>query len=129
MHRGFLKAGFFIGALSVAFGAFGAHALKNLAPAGVLNTYETAVRYQFYHLFALLLAAILYGDLNKKWVSAACWLFIGGMILFCGSLYLLCFVQAAGIGGYTWLGAITPVGGVLFIAGWLILFAAAAKRK
>jgi uncharacterized membrane protein YgdD (TMEM256/DUF423 family) len=110
MHRGFLKTGFFLGALSVALGAFGAHALKSLAPAGVLNTFETAVRYQFYHLFALLLAAVLYRDLNKKWVSAAGWLFIGGMILFSGSLYLLCLVQTAGIPGYKWLGAITPFG-------------------
>lgn len=129
MHKGFLISAFFAGALAVAFGAFGAHALKELVSQRVIVTFETAVRYQFYHVFALIVSAILYKDFNNKWMLAAGWLFITGLLLFCLSLYMLCYVQATIQPGYKWLGPITPLGGVAFIAGWVCMVVAVAKKK
>jgi len=129
MHKGFLITAFITGALAVAFGAFGAHALKDLVSQRVVVTFETAVRYQFYHVFALIVAAMLYKDFKTKWMLAAGWLFITGLVLFCVSLYLLCFVQATVQPGYKWLGPITPLGGVAFISGWLCMLIAVAKKK
>lgn len=129
MHKGFLKTAFILGALSVALGAFGAHALKDLVSQRVVVTFETAVRYQFYHLFALLFTAVLFKEFNNGWMKAAGYFFIGGMVLFCGSLYMLCYVQALVLPGYTWLGPVTPIGGVAFIAGWMSMFIAVLKKK
>jgi uncharacterized membrane protein YgdD (TMEM256/DUF423 family) len=129
MHKGFLKTAALLGVLSVGMGAFAAHALKELVSQRVLITFEIAVRYQFYHLLALALIAILYKEFPNKRMLAAGWLFIVGIIIFCGSLYLLCFVQAAVQPGYNWLGAITPIGGMAFIAGWAMLFAAILSKK
>ena len=129
MHKGFLITAFFVGALAVAFGAFGAHALKELVSQRVIVTFETAVKYQFYHLFALIIAGILYKDYKNKWMLAAGWLFITGLILFCVSLYMLCLVQATVQPGFKWLGLVTPLGGVAFILGWLSMLVAVAKKK
>ncbi|MBV9987418.1 MAG: DUF423 domain-containing protein, partial [Chitinophagaceae bacterium] len=78
--------------------------------------YETAVRYQFYHVFALALSAALSGSFPFRLLRYAGILFISGILLFCGSLYLLVFLPEM-----RWLGAITPLGGFCFIAGWLLL--------
>lgn len=129
MHKGFLKTAFILGALSVALGAFGAHALKDLVSQRVVVTFETAVRYQFYHVFALLFTAVLFKEFNNKWMKAAGYFFIGGIVLFCGSLYMLCYVQALVLPGYKWLGPVTPFGGIGFIAGWLSMFIAVLKKK
>lgn len=129
MHKGFLKTAFVAGALAVALGAFGAHALKDLVSQRVVLTFETAVKYQFYHVFALLFAAILYKDYSNKWMLAAGWFFITGIGLFCGSLYMLCYVQATVQPGYLWLGPLTPFGGGAFITGWLLMFVAVVKKK
>jgi uncharacterized membrane protein YgdD (TMEM256/DUF423 family) len=94
--------------LGVAAGAFGAHALKKVAGAAHLETFEVAVRYQMIHAIAVVLAGIV--D-----VPAAGWCFVAGIVLFSGSLYLLVLT------GSRWLGAVTPVGGLLFIAGWALL--------
>jgi uncharacterized membrane protein YgdD (TMEM256/DUF423 family) len=104
------------GVLTVALGAFGAHALKPmLTAAGRLETYELAVRYQFYHTLALLAVGILMGQFASKKLSYAAIFFLIGIIFFSGSLYVLCFT------GLTILGAVTPIGGVLFILGWVFL--------
>ncbi|MFC4873759.1 DUF423 domain-containing protein [Negadavirga shengliensis] len=107
-----------LGALAVAFGAFGAHALANLLEEqGREDTYDTAVKYHFYHSLAVLMTGILiylFPDSRKLKISA--WLFLFGIVVFSGSLYLLC------LSGITWLGAITPLGGTAFIIGWLFLF-------
>lgn len=129
MHKGFLKTGFLLAALSVGMGAFAAHGLKNYISQNAINTFDTAVRYQFYHVFALLLTAILYKDFKYTSILIAGWLFISGIILFCGSLYLLTFIQGMVLPGYKWVGAITPFGGVAFIAGWIFLFAAMFKKN
>jgi uncharacterized membrane protein YgdD (TMEM256/DUF423 family) len=127
MHKGFIKTAAFLGALSVALGAFAAHGLKQILPADLLQIFETAVRYQFYHVFALLAAGILYKDFPSKFMRWAGDLFIAGILLFSGSLYLLCYVKQASL-PLNWVGAITPFGGVCFIAGWLLLFAALTKK-
>ncbi|HAO45465.1 MAG TPA: DUF423 domain-containing protein [Ferruginibacter sp.] len=127
MHKRFLQAAAITGALAVALGAFGAHGLKKLLDAELLQVFETAVRYQFYHVFALLAAGMLYKEFPGKFMKWAGNLFLTGMLLFSGSLYLLCYVKYAGL-PLSWIGAITPVGGVAFIAGWLLLFMAVAKK-
>jgi uncharacterized membrane protein YgdD (TMEM256/DUF423 family) len=128
MHKGFLKIAALTGALSVMLGAFAAHGLKNLLSADNLQVFETAVRYQFYHVFALLGVGILYKDFQGKLMRWAGKLFVAGIILFSGSLYLLCYVKHAEM-PLNWLGAITPFGGAAFIAGWVILFLAIVKRN
>src|SRR5688572_6562208 len=127
MHKGFLKTAFLLGALSVALGAFAAHGLKNYISNNAIATFETGVRYQFYHVFALLAVAMLYKDFPA--VRTAGWLFIGGILLFSGSLYLLSAIQGMVQPGYKWVGAITPFGGLFFIAGWLWMFMAVLKKK
>lgn len=128
MHKGFLKTAAVFGALSVALGAFAAHGLKKILTTDNLQVFETAVRYQFYHVFALLAAGILYAAFPGKLLAWAGKLFITGIILFSGSLYLLCYVKYSEI-SLNWIGAITPFGGVAFIAGWLMLFFAVLKRN
>ena len=128
MHKRFLKIAALTGALSVMLGAFAAHGLKNLLSAVNLQVFETAVRYQFYHVFALLAVGILYKEFPGKLMAWAGNLFVAGMILFSGSLYLLCYVKHAAI-PLNWLGAITPFGGAAFIAGWVMLFLAIIKRN
>ena len=123
MHRLFLQAAALLGALSVALGAFGAHALKKWASDVAINIFETGVRYQFYHVFALAIVAILYRDFPNKWMFWAGNLFLIGIVLFSGSLYLLTYIKATAKTDYNWVGAITPLGGVAFIAGWLSMFA------
>lgn len=121
MHKNFLITAFVLGAITVAMGAFGAHALKAYLPEGALTIYETALKYQFYHVFALAITAILYEKYpNQSLINAgAC--FIVGMILFCGSLYLLTLRAASGIEWLRFVGPVTPIGGLGFIAGWLQL--------
>ena len=103
------------GFLGVALGAFGAHALKARLPPDMLAVFETGVRYQMYHVFALLAAAWAWGRWPSRIFAAASWLFGAGIIIFSGSLYLLALT------GLRWLGAITPLGGLAFLAGWLCL--------
>lgn len=112
-----------LGGLAVAIGAFGAHALKNiLTENNRLDTFETAVRYHFYHVLALLATGILMQQSDNKNLGFAALFFVLGIIIFSGSLYTLCLT------GVRWLGAVTPLGGVLFIAGWVMLALGVAKR-
>ena len=112
-----------LGALSVMIGAFGAHALRaTLEASGRLETFETAVKYQFYHTSALLAIGLLMYQIPDKWLYYAALAMIGGILIFSGSLYILC------ITGVRWLGAITPIGGVLMIAGWVMLFLVVYRR-
>jgi uncharacterized membrane protein YgdD (TMEM256/DUF423 family) len=122
MHRTFLQLAALLGALAVAFGAFGAHALKKMVSDIAVNIFETGVRYQFYHVFALALVGILYRDFPNKWMSWAGNLFMIGMLLFCGSLYVLTYSKASVKANLDWVGAITPLGGLAFIAGWICMF-------
>lgn len=112
------------GALAVIFGAFGAHALEPfLLKTGRIETYETAVSYHFYHSLALMMVGILYQQNHQaKGLRLSAWFFLGGIIVFSGSLYLLCLSQI------TWLGAITPLGGIGFILGWIMVLVSFSKK-
>ena len=128
MHKGYLKTAALLGALSVGMGAFAAHTLKETLSAYALTIFETAVRYQFYHVFALMVSGILYKDFKNKFTRWSGILFILGIILFSGSLYLLTYIKAAVKPGYDWIGAITPLGGLCFILGWVFLFIGISRK-
>ena len=116
MHKFILLFSSISGALSVATGAFGAHKLKDyLLATKHTEVFETAVRYQFYHTLALLMVGIIYFQHPNKWLDWASYSFAAGMIIFSGSLYILC---ATNVGKW---GAVTPIGGVALIAGWIFL--------
>ncbi|MCX6205822.1 MAG: DUF423 domain-containing protein [Bacteroidetes bacterium] len=121
MHKNYLIIAFILGAITVAMGAFGAHALKTILTEDALSIYETALKYQFYHVFALAITAILYEKYPSQSLINAGACFIVGMIFFCGSLYLLTIRAATGIEWLRYVGPFTPVGGLGFIAGWLQL--------
>ena len=129
MQTTYIKTACLLGSLSVALGAFGAHALKRHIPYDALNIFETAVRYQFYHVFALLGTGILYHNFSNKFIKWAGILFILGIVIFSGSLYLLTIIKGTALTGYDWVGAITPLGGLCFILGWIFLFAGCNKSK
>ena len=123
MDRTFLLLGSICGFLGVAFGAFGAHALRSRLSTDMLAVFETAVRYQMFHAFALLVVALAIGHIGSaRLLQLAGWLFFGGIVLFSGSLYALAFT------GIRTLGAVTPLGGLLFLAGWASLVFYAAAR-
>ena len=124
MDRIVFGIGAVLGGLGVALGAFGAHALRDQLSARQLEVFETGVRYQMYHALALLAVAWAMG----RWPGsnlpvAAGWLFVAGTVLFSASLYAL------SLSGQRWLGAVTPLGGVAFVAGWLCLVLAAWRGR
>jgi uncharacterized membrane protein YgdD (TMEM256/DUF423 family) len=128
MHRSFLIAASLIGALSVALGAFAAHGLKQVMSAEVVASFETGVRYQFYHAFALLAVAILYEKFPGALLRWAGNCFQLGIFLFSGSLYLLTALKATNTTGSEKLGLITPFGGLFFIAGWMLMLVAFIRK-
>ena len=119
MDRLFAVLGALSGFLAVGAGAFGAHGLKARLTPDMLAVFETAVRYQMYHALALLAVAWAIGRWPGRATAAGGWCFVAGTVIFSGSLYALALTGVRG------LGAITPVGGVLFLAGWLLLALAA----
>jgi uncharacterized membrane protein YgdD (TMEM256/DUF423 family) len=122
MHKGFLRLAALLGILAVVLGAFGAHGLKKIVPPETITTFETGVRYQFYHVFALLAVGILFERFPNKWLRYAGNCFAFGILLFSGSLYVLTALKATDTVGLSGIGAITPFGGLFFIAGWLLVF-------
>jgi uncharacterized membrane protein YgdD (TMEM256/DUF423 family) len=118
VDRLFIAIGALSGCLAVAAGAFGAHALRSRLAADMLDVFQTGVTYQMYHALALLGVGLLLARFSTEgstWLTVSGWMFVAGSILFSGSLYLLA------LSGTTWLGAITPLGGVAFLIGWLAL--------
>ena len=107
--------------LGVLLGAFGAHGLRGRVTPEMLAVFETGVRYHLVHGLALLAVAGATTRWPNTWISASGWLFVAGIVVFSGSLYLL------SITGVRWLGAITPIGGLCFVAGWLILALSAMR--
>ena len=101
--------------LGVAAGAFGAHMLKGMLDQQLLAVFDTATRYQMYHAFGMILSGFAVRIWRDAGAAKAGWLFLAGTVLFSGSLYGVSLL------GIRWLGAVTPVGGVLFIAGWAVL--------
>jgi uncharacterized membrane protein YgdD (TMEM256/DUF423 family) len=123
MDRTFLLIGSVLGFLGVMFGAFGAHALKARLSPDMLGVFETGVRYQMYHAFAVLIVAAGIGHIgNARLLTTAGWCFFAGVLLFSGSLYTLA-LTGVGI-----LGAVTPFGGLLFLIGWACLAVFAMAR-
>ncbi|PYS34948.1 MAG: DUF423 domain-containing protein [Acidobacteria bacterium] len=123
MDRTFLLIGAVLGFLGVALGAFAAHALKSRLSAEMLAVFETGVRYQMYHAFAVLIVAAAIGHIgNARLLVIAGWFFFAGILLFSGSLYALALTSVR------ILGAITPVGGLLFLIGWACLAVFAVIR-
>ena len=122
MDRRLLLCAGIAGFLGVALGAFGAHALKARLSPEMLAVFETGVRYQMYHVFAILAAAWAWSRWNTRLFAVAGALFVAGIVVFSGSLYLLALT------GIRVLGAITPLGGLAFLAGWLCLTWGAASR-
>ena len=115
MSRMFFALGCAFGFLAIALGAFGAHALKQRLPADLLDVFEVGVRYQMYHALALLAVAWAATQWPGTGVSVAGWLFVAGIVIFSGSIYVLA------LSGVRWLGAVTPLGGLAFLAGWVYL--------
>ncbi len=115
-----IKTGAILAALGVALGAFGAHKLKELVDPSALATWETAVKYQMYHALGILLAGIIYSQNHVKTVKTSAWLMLAGICCFSGSLYFLSLRNILPF-SVLWLGPVTPIGGVLFILGWLRL--------
>ena len=116
------------GGLAVIAGAFGAHALQQALSPKNIETWKTAVQYQFYHTFALLFLATI-ARYKTSLIKHAYWLFSFGIILFSGSLYLLACRDLLGWKSAEVIGPVTPAGGLLFIAGWITLAFAAFKKN
>jgi len=104
------------GAAGVLLGAFGAHALRSRLTPDLMEVWQTAVQYHLWHALALMgVGLLLFEQPGSRWIAASGWAFLTGVIIFSGSLYLLSLT------GVRWLGAITPLGGLSLIAGWVLL--------
>ena len=117
----FLSIGSISGALAVMLGAFGAHGLKDKLSEEMLKVWQTGVEYHFYHTFALLAVGLLALKFQSGFLNASGWSFLAGTVIFSGSLYAL------SLSGVKILGAITPIGGLMFIVGWILLAVAVIK--
>lgn len=115
LSQRFLVLGTVFAGFAVAAGAFGAHALKDILDAHSLQVFDTATRYQMYHAFGLCIVSWAIDRYPEQRLEQAGWLFTFGILLFSGSLYV---VSLAGI---RWMGAVTPIGGLAFLAGWVLL--------
>lgn len=122
MDRIFVIVGALSAFLAVGAGAFGAHALRKRLNADMLNAFEVGVRYHMYHALGLIVVGWARAELPGMLTAVSGWLFVGGTILFSGSLYLLSLT------GRRWLGAITPLGGLALLGGWLALAVSAASH-
>ena len=123
MTRTFFILGSVFGMTAILAGTFGAHGLEQTVTPALLETFDTGVRYHMYHALALIGVAWACEHFGGKLPIAAGWLFVIGIIVFAGSLYLLA------ITGARWLGMITPIGGGAFVVGWLLLIVAGAQNR
>ena len=127
MQKLFLSIGAAAAGIAVILGAFGAHALKEKIAADQLQVYETGVRYQVYHALALIALGIIFEKFNNSMLSYSGYAFIAGIIFFSGSLYLLSTRTFLGIESWKFLGPITPLGGLCFIVGWVLMMLGVLK--
>jgi len=130
MQRNTLALATIIMLLAVALGAFGAHGLKPRISPEALANWHTGVHYQMVHGLALLFLALAGGQVDQRYLSFARLLFLGGVVCFSGSLYLLSTREIMGTQGLTpVLGPITPLGGLLYMGGWMVLLISALRRS
>ncbi|MEO0339242.1 MAG: DUF423 domain-containing protein [Bacteroidota bacterium] len=120
MRKQFLRLAALSGFTAVILGAFGAHALENYISTDSIDSFNTGVRYQFIHTIMLAIIGVLGHFGRKSYLWYAGWLFFVGIILFSGSIYLLSVKEIIDFGA--WLGIVTPIGGTLFLAGWVCFF-------
>ena len=123
-----------LGAIAVSLGALGAHFLKSKLPTGLitpdqLNGFDTAVKYQMYHVIAMLALVLLSKHITHKFIQWAYTCFFIGIVLFSGSLYFLCTRDLLGAGWLKVLGPVTPIGGLFFVAGWIFLALTGIGKK
>lgn len=123
MRKGFLIIAAISGFFAVALGAFGSHGLKHIATPQMIDIFNLAVEYQFYHLFALITVAFASHWIHSKLLDWAGYLFIAGTVLFSGSLYIYV------LSGVKWMGPITPLGGTCWLVAWLLLAAGIWRHK
>ena len=130
MHKTFFVFGSLFGGLAVALGAFGAHGLQKITSDDIIiRSYQTAVQYQMYHTLALLVVAIVFERLPNKWIKWSGYLFSFGILFFSGSLYLITALKAGERSIPAFVGAVTPIGGLLFILAWLSFLLGLFKRN
>lgn len=134
MQKRFVVFGGFSSAMAVALGAMGAHFLKSKLETGLitetnLQTFETAVKYQFYHSIAILMVVLLADKFNDKVFQKVGYCFMLGIVFFSGSLYLLSTANLLGLSSVKWVGPVTPIGGLFFISGWILLGVAGFKKR
>src|SRR5579859_6441745 len=128
MNRNFLSIAALLGALSVALGAFAAHKLREIASPVAVAVFEAGVRYPSYHVFAILIVAMLSEKFTNKWMTWAGNCFIIGVNLFSDSLYALTALKIAASAAPVYVGVATPIGGVFFIAGWFFLWLGITRK-
>ncbi|HSH68008.1 MAG TPA: DUF423 domain-containing protein [Bacteroidia bacterium] len=134
MQNKLLQFSGFSGAIAVSLGALGAHGLKSKLETGLitesnLQAFDTAVRYQMYHSIALLAMAFLINKLNKKSITTAAYCFMAGIVFFSGSIYILSTSTLLGLENVKWLGPFTPIGGLFFVYGWIMLAVCGIKKQ
>jgi uncharacterized membrane protein YgdD (TMEM256/DUF423 family) len=130
MNKRFLIAGAIFGGVGVALGAFGAHGLQQATTdEKIIHGFQTGVQYQVYHALALLITAIIYERNPHRFIEWAGHCFITGILLFSGSLYLLTVLKIQDSSLVKIAGPVTPLGGVFFIAGWLLLLMGVVKLR
>jgi uncharacterized membrane protein YgdD (TMEM256/DUF423 family) len=129
MSKSFLVSGIILAGVAVALGAFGAHGLKKVVDEQSIEVFKTGVQYQFYHSLALILTGLISIHFSSKEIKWAGNLFIGGIIFFSGSLYAITAFKAMELTVPKFIGPVTPVGGLLFIAGWISLLIAIIKKN
>jgi len=128
MQKTFLIIGIILSGLAVALGAFGAHGLKKLVDAQTVANYQTGVQYQMYHALALLVVGMLSTRFPNSFLNYSGFLFIAGIVCFSGSLYLLSSYKAMNKAVPTFVYPITPLGGLFFILGWVMLLVAVVRK-
>ena len=127
--RSFIITGAVYGVTGVLFGAMAAHALKPVLSENLMQSFQTGVKFQMYHALALLAIAPSLTYLKKSYLNLIYYFFTLGTLLFSGSIYVLCLAPTLGL-SVSWIGPITPLGGVLLIAAWfLVVLAAIAKKE
>jgi uncharacterized membrane protein YgdD (TMEM256/DUF423 family) len=128
MNKRIIIAASIFGMIAVILGAFGAHTLKGRLSSSELEVWKTAVDYHFYHTFALLFLAT-FSKKDSRAINLSAWFFTIGILLFSGSLYLLSTKEILNLTGISFIGPITPIGGLFFILGWVFLLIATLKNK